>query len=267
MRRRNSWFSCGAASAVATKLALADDPDTAVVYCDTGSEDADNLRFMADCVRWFNAPIVTLKDDEYADTWDLWERRKYMSGVNGAICTGQFKRAPRLDYQRPDDVHVFGYTADKADVKRAIKLRETYSELTIETPLIDRGLTKANCLALVEAAGLVLPRTYAMGFPNANCLKSGCCKAVSPRYWANHRKHFPEGFAETARIARKFGIKLAIFGQTKDENGKRHNIRAFIDDIPLDHPTSGAVVPACDFICQASVSIEPTAAPSREIEG
>lgn len=247
--RRLNWFSEGGASAVATKLSLREHPAGEVVYCSTGAEDEDNHRFAADCIRWFNAPIITLKSEDYADTWDLWDRRNYMAGINGAICTGEFKFAPRLAYQRLDDIHVFGYTADRADVERAAKLRETYPELTIETPLIDRGITKAACLAMVEGAGIALPRTYAMGFPNANCLKSGCVKATSPAYWALHRQCFPEGFARTAAIARRLNVKLAIIGREKDADGKVRNIRAFIDDLPLDQPTLNPIAPACDFLC------------------
>lgn len=234
-----AWFSCGAASAVATKLTLRDHPEAVIAYCETGSEDEDNARFMADCVRWFNAPVTSLKSDEYADTWDLWTRRRFMSGPKGAICTGELKVAPRLDFQRPDDVHVFGYTADRNDVARAKRMRETYPELTIRTPLIDKGITKAACLAMVASAGIALPRTYAMGFPNANCLRSGCVKATSPDYWALHRKCFPEGFARTAAIARDLGVRLA----------RIHDERVFIDDIPADWPTLNPIAPACDFLC------------------
>ncbi len=64
MARRISWFSCGAASAVATKLT---NPDV-IAYCETGSEDIDNARFMRDCEPWFNAPITRLSNPEYKDT-------------------------------------------------------------------------------------------------------------------------------------------------------------------------------------------------------
>jgi len=249
-RRLVCWFSCGAASAVATKLIIqaqtraensGNSPrEIVVAYCDTGSEDEDNSRFLSDCERWFGQSVVRLQNDKYRDTWDLWERRGYMAGINGAICTGEFKFAPRLDFQRPSDIHVFGYTADKADIKRAERLRETYPEMSIVTPLIDQGITKDICRVSLKIAGIAEPRTYAMGFPNANCLKSGCCKSTSPDYWANHRKWFPEGFAETARIARKLGVRLA---RIKGE-------RVFIDDIPSDWPTQNAEAPPCDFLCQ-----------------
>ena len=42
------WFSCGAASAVMTKIVLKEEPDAHVVYCDTGSEHYDNRRFLSE---------------------------------------------------------------------------------------------------------------------------------------------------------------------------------------------------------------------------
>jgi hypothetical protein len=185
--RTLSWFSCGAASAVATKLT----PDAEPVYCETGAEHPDNERFFAACEAWFGRPITRLKSDKYADTWDVWTKRRYLAGVQGALCTVELKAAPRLTYQRPDDVHVLGYTADATDVTRANRLRDTYPEMTILTPLIDRGLMKEHCLDMVQRAGIALPPLYALGFSNNNCIP--CVKAQSPSYWALVRREFPDG--------------------------------------------------------------------------
>lgn len=241
MARRLRWFSEGAASAVATMLDCREHGVDAgeVVLCSTGSEDDDNARFRADCETWFGCIVKVLKSTEYSDTWDVWEKKRYMSGVNGAPCTGALKFVPRLNYELPSDVHIFGYTADKADMSRAARFRAKYPNLNVVTPLIERGISKANCMALLEGAGIELPRTYAMGFSNANCLKSGCVKATSPNYWANHREWFPEGFAKTAAVARKLNVRLA---KIKDE-------RVFIDDIPPNWPTTEAIAPHCDLLC------------------
>ncbi len=239
--RRIRWFSEGAASAVATMFDIREHGVGAgiAVTCSTGAEDEDNCRFRVDCQPWFGCDVTVISSEKYTGTWDVWEKRGYMAGINGAVCTGELKFVPRLNFQLPSDVHVFGYTADRPDMARAKLLRETYPELQVETPLIDRGITKANCLALIEGAGIRLPRTYAMGFPNANRLKSGCCKATSPNYWALHRKWFPEGFAQTAAIARKLGVRLARI------NGER----VFIDDIPADWPMTNPIAPSCDLLC------------------
>lgn len=253
MARRVRWFSEGAASAVATKLDITEHGvDAGPVVCiSTGAEDEDNHRFRRYCEQWFGCPIVLLKSEKYSDTWDVWKRTGYMAGVKGARCSRELKFVVRLNYEYPTDTHVFGYTYDRNDRVRAAQMRADLSPLsTLSTPLIERQLTKANCRALLEGADIEEPRTYAWGFPNANCLQSGCVKATSPRYWALHRKHFPEGFARTAATARELGVKLAIMREERHPvTGKRTNIRGFIDDIPLDYPTSEAVAPACDLVC------------------
>lgn len=242
MSRRVRWFSDGAASAVATMLDIKEHGIEAgpVVYCSTGAEDEDNARFRADCEKWFGCSVTILKSEKYESTWDVWEKRKYLSGIAGAPCSRELKFIPRLNFERPTDINVFGYTADANDVRRAERLRGEFSPLAkLVTPLIERGITKANCLALLEGADIAPPRSYAWGFPNANCLESGCSKAQSPNYWALHRLIKPEGFAKTAAIARKLGVRLAVI------NGER----VFIDDIPEDWPTTNPIAPACDLLC------------------
>jgi hypothetical protein len=232
-RRTISWFSCGAASAVATKLT----PEALPVYCDTGSEHPDNQRFMDDCAVWFGREIVRLKSEKFADTWDVWNKRQYLAGIDGAPCTIALKVEPRLTFQRPDDIHIFGYTCDGPDAARADRLRKTYPELTIKTPLIERGLTKAACLDMILRAGIALPPMYTMGFHNNNCIP--CVKATSPNYWALVRKQFPEQFDRMAKLSRQLDVRLC---RIDDE-------RRFIDEIPADWPTIDPIQPSCDFLC------------------
>ena len=135
------WFSCGAASAVAAKLT----PEAMPVYCETGAEHPDNERFMNDCSRWLGREITKLKSSDYSDTWDVWEKTRWLAGINGARCTTELKVGPRLEFQKPDDIHVFGYTADSSDVERAKRLQDNYPEMSLRFPLIERGLQKEAC--------------------------------------------------------------------------------------------------------------------------
>lgn len=242
MARTLCWFSCGAASAVATKLTLQDTPDAEPVYCETGAEHPDNERFLSDCEAWFGKPVTRVKSTVYADTWAVWEKRRYLSGFNGAPCTSELKVAPRLDFQLPSDIHVFGYTADKLDAARADRMLETYPLMRQRHPLIERNLTKANVLALIEGAGIALPVLYALGFHNNNCIP--CVKSTSPAYWALIRQHFPEQFERMAALSRSLNVRLVIL---RREEGK--NVRGFIDEIPADQPTTNPISPACDFLC------------------
>lgn len=233
------WVSMGAASIIAARIELRGNPDAILVRCDTGNEDEDNYRFEADCVRWLNAPVTVLRSDEYENVIDVWEDRKFMSGPHGAPCTSEMKIAPRLAFQRPTDIHVFGYTADRGDVDRYGRLKANYPELRTKAPLIEAGVTKAATIAMLQNAGIAPPRTYAMGFPNANCLQTGCVKATSPDYWSLFRLHFPDRFAAMAERSRRIGARLT---RINDE-------RIFIDEIPADWPTTQPIAPACDFLC------------------
>jgi hypothetical protein len=231
------WVSAGAASAVAAKLTLRHVPSAVLAYCETGGEHPDNERFLADLAVWCDRPIERLRSERYSSTWDVYERRNYLAGIDGAICTVELKVMPRIAWQRPTDVHVFGYTADGPDVTRAKRLRENYFEMTIRTPLIDRGVTKEGCLALIEQAGIRLPVLYGLGFANNNCIP--CVKATSPNYWANVRKHFPAEFDRMATLARSLDVRLC----------RIDDVREFIDDIPAGWPTTEAIAPSCDFLC------------------
>jgi len=237
-RRRVRWFGCGAASAVAIAMDLKANPGGVVAYCETNAEHPDNARFLADCEKWWGVPVVRLASSEYADTWDVWERRKFLAGPTGAPCTGILKVAPRVTFQRPDDIHVFGYTSDSGDQARAKRLAETFFELEIVNPLITAGLDKAACLALVAGAGIALPVMYSLGFGNNNCIP--CPKATSPNYWSALRLHFPAEFSRMSELSRRLGARLT---RIADE-------RMFIDEIPADWPTLNPTAPACDFLCQ-----------------
>ena len=249
MSRVLSWVSAGAASAVATMLS----PEAVPVYCETGAEHPDNERFLLDCEAWFGRTITRLRSEKYASTWDVWEKRRFLAGINGAVCTLELKVIPRLAFQHPHDEHVFGYTADAADVKRSHRLRENFPEMRVRFPLIESGLTKQATLAMVERAGIRLPALYGLGFTNNNCIP--CVKATSPGYWATVRLNFPEQFARMAKLARDLDVRLCrIAGE-----------RAFIDEIPADQPITAADTPSCDMLCAiAEQSFLPDECRSRE---
>ena len=225
-----------------TKLALLDDKDVLPVNCGLGdSEDADNERFLKDCEQWFGKPIKILRSERFANIDEVFEKRRYHGDKNGAPCTSELKVAPRLNFQLPSDTHLWGYTADPDDVKRFERMRESYPQMKQRAPLIERGITKAGCLALLEKAGIDPPRVYALGFKSANCI--GCVKATMPSYWALIRQEFPEVFARRADQCRRFGSRLTRLPGHGWE-------RFFIDEIPEDFPPSAADQPRCDFLCE-----------------
>lgn len=221
-----SWFSCGATSAVATKLAVEKYPKAVVAYCDTGSEHEDNSRFMTDCAAWFGAPILTLRSAKYTDIWDVFEKTKYLAGVKGARCTTELKKLVRREFEMPDDLQVFGFDVNETD--RAQRFRDNNPEVSVWFPLIDAGLTKQDCLDRIRGAGIELPAMYKLGYRNNNCI--GCVKGQAG-YWNKIRVDFPEVFDRMAKTERLLNVAIC-----KTYAGGKSRQRLFLDELP---PTMG----------------------------
>lgn len=197
MTRYLSWFSSGAASAVATKIALSLYADVTIYRTDVGSEHPDNERFSDECAEWFGQEVHTIKVPKYKDTWEVWEKERYLVGPTGAKCTVELKKKARWMVERDSDAQIFGYTADEAS--RADRFREQNPEIVLVTPLIERGLTKRDCLAMIDRAGIELPAMYRLGYKNNNCI--GCVKG-GMGYWNKIRRDFPETFERMSKLER-----------------------------------------------------------------
>lgn len=217
-----SWFSCGDASAVASKLTLLSKPDVIVARCVVANEHPDNDRVARDYAVWFGQPILNLASAEFSDCWEVWESRRYISGIKGAPCTLEMKKAVRWDFERQyqPEAQVFGFTVEER--KRADQFRQNNPDVKLLTPLIDAGLTKQDCFELVRGAGLQRSAMYDLGFSNANCIC--CAKATSIVYWARNRHYFPEQFSRMSELSRRLGCRLTRL------KGKR----IFLDEIPVD---------------------------------
>lgn len=249
MTRRLVWFSCGAASAVAAKVAVdAHGDDCRVVYCDTmATEHEDNRRFFDDVQRWIGREITVIKSSRFDTIDDVFERTRYMAGIAGARCTTEMKKAPREAMQFPDDVHLFGYTSDEA--KRAEDFEKRSPALRVEWILIDHGISKDDCLEMVRGAGIKLPAMYSLGFDHNNCL--GCVKATSPGYWNLTRRLFPDVFARRAYQSRLIGarlVRIRLPGDPPSKDAARH----FLDELPPDADAPHDSID-CGPVCQMSL--------------
>lgn len=215
-----AWFSCGAASAIAAKVAVEKFGDRVeVVYCYTmKTEHPDNARFFADVERWLGRTVTVIRSDKYRSIDEVFKKRRYMAGPRGAICTVEMKKVPRFKFQRGDDIHVFGMTVDEP--KRIKDFGINNPEMALSWVLRDAGITKRECYRRLTAAGITLPAMYGLGYHNNNCL--GCVKATSPAYWNKVRKDFPKVFARRAKQSRAVGCRLTRI--------KRKRI--FLDELP-----------------------------------
>lgn len=234
MNKKNIiWFSCGVTSAVMTYIALKENENCAVYYIETNSEHPDSKRFLNDCQKWFNSPINILSSNVYCNHFDVIKKTKYVNGIAGARCTLELKKKVR--YKIEDSIkewehQFFGF--DSSESLRAKRFMEQNPKAKACFPLIEHGLNKSDCMAILSKNHIEIPVMYKLGFQNNNCI--GCVKG-GKSYWSLVRKYFPDTFTKMAKIERELDA-TCIKG-------------FFLDELPLDYPETNPIVPSCNLWC------------------
>jgi len=233
-----SWFSCGAASAYATYLAYEKYGDRMeAVYCRVKEESEDNLRFLNEFVDKTGIPVKIIGDEsmDYS-IFKVFHKRKFIKGPTGAPCTMILKKNVRKDYQRHGDIQIFGYTID--EMSRVNRFIDSNNEVDTDFILVDKSITKPDCMRWFSRMGFTLPEMYRLGYANNNCI--GCVKG-GMGYFNAIRVDFPEAFNKLAKLERDIGHAI-----NKDKDGpvyldELHPERGnFKRDQPLD----------CGFSCE-----------------
>jgi len=233
------WFSCGAASAVAAKKTIekyGNICNIRIVNNPIAEEHEDNQRFLRDCEDWLKIPIEKCSSKKYPNQScvEVWNKRKFMSGVRGAPCTSELKKKARQEWESNNahDWIVLGFTAEEQHRYDRFKLMERDNILPI---LIEDKTTKAECYKILVESKIQLPLIYKLGYPNANCI--GCVKSSSVTYWNHVRKVHPKVFQARAKQSREIGAKLV----------KVSGERIFLDE--LDPNATGRPMKDLDFEC------------------
>ena len=141
----------------------------------------------------------------------------------------------RKDYEQAGDRQVFGYTVEEQD--RVDRFIDANNDVNLWSILIDKGLTKQDCLAILQLAKIELPAMYELGYQNNNCI--GCVKGGAG-YWNKIRIDFPKQFDRMAAMEKKIGAKILKIG---DE-------RIWLSDLPKDagdYPKEQAI--ECGIFC------------------
>lgn len=236
-------FSCGAASAVATKMTLAkfgNTHDVQIVNAFIAEEHPDSRRFLADCEVWLGREITVLRDQKHdSSTLNVFRARQFMKGPRGAPCTRILKRQLLDKWKQPGDVMVLGYTQE--EVQRLEDFRDRNPKRPVMAPLIEAGLGKEDCKAMILRAGIELPYMYRLGYQNANCI--GCVKG-GMGYFRAIREDFPEQFEQLAQVQDEIGPGSWLF--RKNETGDRISLR----NLPDGKADRNEELPSCSFFCE-----------------
>jgi 3'-phosphoadenosine 5'-phosphosulfate sulfotransferase (PAPS reductase)/FAD synthetase len=233
-----SWFSCGAASAVATLYAAErGHSDFHAVYCRVREEHPDNERFLSDFEKVTGITIEVVENEKYnGSIYEVFQKKRFLKNQYGAPCTLELKKNMRNQYQRPGDIQVFGYTREEQN--RADRFIDANQEVNEWFPLIEKNISKNDCLRIIDFLGIKPSVMYELGYNNNNCV--GCVKG-GMGYWNKIRVDFPDRFNQMAIFERLLGHALC-----KDKNGY-----VFLDELD---PTRGNKVKDmpgdCGFTCE-----------------
>jgi len=230
------WFSAGAASAVVARIISKQIPDCHIFYCDVGSEHPDNYRFLDDCQKWIGKKIFRVTNSSFKNIDDVFEKKKYLSGHYGAPCTTELKRKVRLMYSTVNDLQYWGFTLEER--QRSENFSQRNPQTINKYPLIEYGIKKQDCLALIKEVGIELPAMYKLGYDHNNCI--GCVKSGSPKYWNMIRRDFPEVFNKRAEQERKFKYRLC---KVKGEP-------VYLDELDPNEVEHTDLDISCDLGCQ-----------------
>ena len=145
-------------------------------------------------------------------------------------------------------VLVLGYTAEEKH--RLDDWLDNWPDRPIITPLIDRGLTKEDCKAMVLRAGIRLPAMYELGYDNANCIG---CVTGGLGYFRAIREDFPQQFERLAQAEDKVA---ALHGEgayiLRHRSGPLKGQRFALRELPAGKPHRGEPLPSCGLFCETA---------------
>jgi 3'-phosphoadenosine 5'-phosphosulfate sulfotransferase (PAPS reductase)/FAD synthetase len=195
------WWSGGVTSAVACRIAIDiyGVENCSVIFIDTKNEDEDTHRFMKDCEKWYSTNITSISSDKYEEIEDVWHQNLSLNVATGAICSSELKKKVRVKFQKTNkyDYQVFGF--EKDEIKRANNLKRNYITAKPIFPLLMFGLSKRECITMIEKANIEIPRMYKLGFHNNNCFKTGCVQG-GIGYWKKMQVEYNDKFIKMSKL-------------------------------------------------------------------
>ena len=146
------------------------------------------------------------------------------------------KKNVRKAYERDSDIQIFGYTAEEES--RADRFIDSNNSVNVDFILLEKNITKNQCLEFVKDMGIEIPTMYKLGYSNNNCI--GCVKG-GMGYWNKIRVDFPNAFSKMALLERELGHSI-----NKDKNGP-----VYLDVLASDRGNVQKDKPGdCGFTCE-----------------
>jgi hypothetical protein len=157
------WFSGGAGSAVATRLAITDNAGTqnlplvVVRICRTKAS-ADEMRFISECEKWFGVPRASTSPTETVVDYE--DARFCRFAQNTRPVPGRLRDVRRA-FETPGDLHIFGNMANERD--SVVRFMRANGHTRISVVLSEKGYLLSDCLETLFWRGVDIPNTCRIG--------------------------------------------------------------------------------------------------------
>lgn len=196
-----AWWSGGITSAVTCKICidLYGLENVWFIFIDTRNEDEDTYRFLSDCEKWYGAKIETISSTEFKSVQEVWRKHKSLNVATGAICSTVLKRRVRELWQKANEYDYQAFGFELSESKRALSMTLNHQKAKAIYPLLLYGYSKADCIKIVQEAGLKVPNMYSLGFKNNNCFRTGCVQG-GIGYWQKIKREYPLKFEAMAQM-------------------------------------------------------------------
>ena len=168
-------------------------PLDGVIFADTGGETPatyDSVKVARDYLDEYDIPFTVVQArPRKTDLYGTSLRRRVIPSVVWRWCTRDFKVNPIHRYYLGLGGHVNQYIGIAFDeIHRMKDSREEF--ITNLYPLVDRKMTREDCISLISDAGLPVPE------------KSGCyfCPFNSTERWRHLLEHHPDLFEKAIAL-------------------------------------------------------------------
>jgi len=168
-----------------------------LIFADTGVEHPETYRFIEEhakpLVASYGGQFIIVRNSQYASLKEMALAERVVPARTHRWCTDKFKVRPIRTYLSQNS-YLPCHQMIGIDANEHHRARPSGSPLIENAfPLIDRGIDRPTCKALIREAGLPLPR------------KSGCyfCPFQSKRQWIELKREYPELFQIAVEIERK----------------------------------------------------------------
>lgn len=205
-------------------------PLDVAVFADTGDElpeTYETVKVAQEYLARYGVELVTVKSKN-STLYETCMRRKVIPSKVWRWSTRDFKIRPIHAYYKSLNSHIFEYLGIAYDeVERMKASKEGY--ITSLFPLIDRHLTRSDCVSIIEKAGLPMP------------IKSGCfiCPFSPIWRWKYIHDAHPALYRKAMRLeeSTKFYPSVKLTGQSLRGLAKqRFKVDGRIPLLPADEP-------------------------------